>query len=71
MRAATFRLTIRQTCVRSRAFGVGVAVLAVWMSGSHLSAQSALQVRVLSNPRPDRVSGGDVLVQIDVPPAPP
>jgi hypothetical protein len=42
-------------------------VLAAWMSVSHLSAQSPLQVRALSNPRPDRISGGDVLVQIDVP----
>ncbi len=31
------------------------------------SAQGNLQVRVLSNPRADMVSGGDVLVQVDVP----
>jgi hypothetical protein len=42
-------------------------VIAVSAPAPHLSAQSAVQVRVVSNPRPDRVSGGDVLVQIDVP----
>ena len=71
MRAVTFGLRVRQACVRRRAFGAGVAVLAAWMSVSHLSAQSALQIRVLSNPRPDRVSGGDVLSRLTCPPARP
>jgi hydrogenase maturation factor len=31
------------------------------------SAQASVQVQVVSNPRPDMVSGGDALVQVDVP----
>jgi hypothetical protein len=31
------------------------------------AAQAGVEVRVASNPRPDRVSGGDVLIQVDLP----
>ena len=50
--------------------GVLVVVAAVAVAQSFVvspSAQTAAQVRVVSNPRLDMVSGGDVLVAVDVP----
>ena len=52
----------------TRALGALVAAVATaQMFAVFPSAQTGVQVRVVSNPRPDMVSGGDALVQVDVP----
>ena len=56
-----------------RRFRTGVACVVVaaatvaGMSSVFVSAQDAAQIRVLSNPRQDRVSGGDVLIHVGMP----
>ena len=44
-----------------------MAAVLVSLFATFPAAQANLQLRVLSNPRPDMVSGGDVLIQIDIP----
>src|SRR5262245_37069596 len=44
-----------------------VVAAIVGMFVAYPAAQAGVEVRVASNPRADRVSGGDVLIQIDLP----
>ena len=60
------RLNVRVARVACASMAaVGLAPLFV----AFAFAQAGVQMRVVSNPRPDMVSGGDVLVQVDLPAA--
>jgi hypothetical protein len=57
----------RHSWNRRAIYGLIAAAVIVATFVAFPSAQVGVQVRVASNPRPDRVSGGDVLIQVDVP----
>jgi hypothetical protein len=67
MHQPTFDLWVHRRFWWGAACVVVAAAIVAGMSSVFVSAQGAAQVRVLSNPRPDRVSGGDVLIQVDIP----
>jgi hypothetical protein len=54
-------------CVRRAVCVLAAVGSVVAMSVAIPLAQTEAVVRVVSNPRADRVSGGDVLIQVDVP----
>ena len=57
----------RRTLGRRVVWGMVAAAVVAVMAVELPSAQSGVSLRVLSNPRPDMVSGGDVLIQVGVP----